>query len=410
MKMMNKISRAVFLAGIALFAMFPASAVEKDPYVNPTGSEFPILAYHAFRQELVNPENYKVLKQCGFNMGNGWVTDTELVSKSLTMAEDAGIKVLINMPGTRNPKDIPLITKKYDGYSATAGYLLWDEPVVSQFEKMAELISAVRGTSDKLAYINLLPNYASLKSIGAPSYKSYLEQFIAVAQPQFLSYDNYCIEEKEGKLVLRPGYFENLEIAKEVCQEHEIPLWTFCLSTAHFNYPVPNEAQLLFEAFTGIAYGSKCIQYYGYGSAGIAGKEVTTAPVDSLGKPRKVWYAIRKANTQIQNIGRILLDCDVKNVWHTGLEIPIGTKKLTSQELPGPFTRIVSGSKGVVISHLTNGKNNYLMIVNKDFEKSQRVNVEKRATVTRISTDGRLYADNSKSVTLKPGSCILYEW
>lgn len=414
--MRKLIASGVYLAtllGVAISMVLPArGAIKyKSDYVNPTGDEFPILAYHAFiNPELYTESNFKLLRDCGFNIANSWTPDTAYASTALKIADKLGMKVLVNLPQTRKPDLIPDLVSRYKVYPSTIGFLLWDEPIVKQFGLMNELIRAVTDHSHLLAYVNVLPNYASLTTIGAPSYRSYLEQFIADTHPQFLSYDFYCIINKDNELKLRDGYFENLEDVRSVTQTAAIPMWTFCLSTAHFDYPVPTEGQLLFEAFTALSYGSKAIQYYGYQTEAIGTDHLTTAPVDSLGTPRKVWHVIKKVNRQIQTVGKLLLDCESKNVWHTGAELPAGTRALRQNELPGPFTSIVSGSKGVVVGHLTDGTHNYLLIVNKDFERSQKVRVGKQGEVKRIYQDGKALVDRASQTTLKPGAWCLYTW
>lgn len=380
-------------------------------YINPTGKDFPILAYHAFRKDLANEKNFATLRECGFNMAFAWNEDTTCIPKIMTLSQEAGIKSFINCPQTRIASEIPILAQRYDRYEANAGYILWDEPNVSQFEKMGQLIKAVHESAPgKLAYVNLLPNYATPQQLVAEDYRDYLEKFVNIAKPRFLSYDNYCIIKEDGQLELRPGYFENLEIAREICNKYELPLWTFCLSTAHFDYPVPTEGQLLFEAFTALAYGSKCIQYYGYATDEIAGKKLVTAPVDQEGHRRKIWYVIRKVNSEIQRVGQLLLHCKSMGVWHTGANIPTGTVALKFSDLPGPFRKIVSGSAGVVVGHLSIENRNYLLIVNKDFSKRQKVKIEIDRPVTRITDSGRHIQTKNTSTTLKAGGWALYTY
>lgn len=401
----------IFLICVLCISFFKMHASEGSAYVNPTGDEFPIIGHHAFFEKMNTLENYIVLKQCGFNIANCWNSDTTYISKILTLAEKAGIKAWVNCPEIKNAINIPLFAQRYNHYPANIGYLIWDEPKANIFNKIKGLIEAVKINSPgKLAYVNLYPNYASTKQLKADTYNDYVESFVKTTNPQFLSFDNYCIYQEDGHLTLRPGYFENLEIIRRICNNHGIPFWTYVLSTAHFDYPIPTEGQLLFEAFTSLAYGSKAIQYFGYATDNIDGKKVYTAPVDQEGRRRKVWYTIRNVNAQIQRVGQLLLPCRSIGVWHTGAEIPKGSQSLKTSDLPGPFRRIVSGADGVVISHLGCGDTNYLLIVNKDFSHRQKVGVEIDKPVTRITqTDRNIMSKNSK-ITLKAGGWALFSF
>lgn len=389
------------------------TAGEKRIYVNPTGDEYPIMAYHAFKEPLINPENFRVLRDCGFNLANGWVVDTTKVSLSLKYAADADVRLLVNIPGTRDASKLKELVGLYDRYPATAGYYLYDEPTAAKFGRMAQLIAGVVDVSPRqIAYVNLLPNYATPEQLKASSYEEYLELFVQEADPQFISYDNYCIQtDADGFNVLRDDYFENIETVRRVADRHGLPFWTFILSTAHFSYPVPDEGQMLFQGFVGLAYGSKAIQYYGYATDAVCdGKPLNTAPLDQNGNRRPLWYKIRQVNRQIAAIGKILLGCHVKEVLHTGASIPKGTRKLDRSNIPYPFTGIVSGSAGVVVSHLKGNGADYLLLVNKDFERRQKVRIEKTAEVRRIYADGQSRIDNSRNVTLPPGGWCLYTW
>lgn len=384
---------------------------EGRTYVNPTGDEFPIMGYHAFWPEYSTVENYRTLRDCGINIAQGWSQDSADVPAQFRAAEEAGVKVLVNCSATHHTDQLISLEQRLNADPVNIGYLLWDEPKTEQFGKINERINAVVDVdSVKLAYVNLLPNYATTKQLGADTYAGYLEQFMTEARPQLLSYDFYCILKGKDGIQLRKGYFENLEEARKCSRRHNAPLWTFCLSTPHFGYAYPDEAQLTFEAFTALAYGSKCIQYYGYGPSIIDGTYSAITPVDSLGNRSDIWYAMQKTNAQIQTVGQRLLRCDSKNVWHTGTTIPAGSVRLTQSMLPRPFYSVVSQSAGVTVSHHTDGSRNYLLIVNKDFLSKQRVSVRRAPGVRRINEKGRELSESKVNYTLKPGSWLLFEW
>lgn len=403
------------IATTVIFAVLPACARDRQsppPYTNPTGSEFPILAYHAFRiPEMITPENFKIVRDCGINMVCAWCPDTANLTKTLNCTQEFNIKVLASSPFTSNVTGLKQNVRKYDKYPMTAGYVLWDEPDADLFPKLGQLIeAAIAPDETKLGYVNLFPNYANAKQLGKPSYKAYLEAFIETANPQFLSYDNYCIIQKGNNLILRDNYFENLEIARDVAENANIPLWTFCLSTAHFDYPIPDKAQLRFQAFSGLAYGAQAIQYYGYGPCEIAGKKILTTPVNQQGIRNRAWYAMRDVNREIQALAPVFLGAKVENVWHTGNNIPKGTTRLSAGKLPRELSSVVSTGQGVVVSHLTNNGHDYILIVNRDFQNRQTVRVAKNANVKRINAKGRTYTDKASRVTLPAGGWCLYTW
>jgi len=63
----------------------------------------------------------------------------------------------------------------------------------------------------------------------------------------------------------------------------------------------------------------------------------------------------------------VFLGAKVRGVWHTGAQIPIGTRQLTSKALPA-FVKSFSTPKHstVLVSWLKNGGRDYIVVVNRD--------------------------------------------
>ena len=60
-----------------------------------------------------------------------------------------------------------------------------DEPAVSDFASLANTTAALRAQRpNALSFINLLPNYASPAQTGAPTYTSYIDQYVQIVKPQ----------------------------------------------------------------------------------------------------------------------------------------------------------------------------------------------------------------------------------
>ncbi len=60
-----------------------------------------------------------------------------------------------------------------------------DEPSTAQFPLLANVTATIRQLYPQaLAFINLLPTYASPQQMGAPNYTEYVRQYMAVVKPQ----------------------------------------------------------------------------------------------------------------------------------------------------------------------------------------------------------------------------------
>ena len=67
------------------------------------------------------------------------------------------------------------------------GFWLSDEPSAPAFKHLANVSAEVaRRFPGKLRFINLLPSYAMLKQLGAPSFESYVQRFVEEVQPDVL--------------------------------------------------------------------------------------------------------------------------------------------------------------------------------------------------------------------------------
>ena len=259
-------------------------------------------------------------------------------------------------------------------------------------------------------YLNLLPSIVNPKDLGTKDYEEYAQRFVdEVALPQ-ISYDFYPIVDEGGKIHVRPQFYENLEVVRKVAQRNGIPFWAFVLSTAHDPYPLPTATHMRLEAFSALAYGAQCIQYFTYWTPIGTVWNFHNAPIAKDGRRTHVYYLIKDLNREIQNLAPVFLGAEAAGVWHTR-SIPQGTIQL--QTLPAPFTRVEADGQGVLVSHLVNGKRQYLMIVNRDIDNAQNVTIEHSRTVKRIMPDGterKEKANGACTMPLAPGDYLLYRF
>ena len=76
---------------------------------------------------------------------------------------------------------------------------------------------------------------------------------------------------------------------------------------------------------------------------------------------------VREMNAEIQARAYVFLGAKVQGVWHTGIDVPLGTKRFDAKFLP-PFVKSFDIPNGgtAVVSWLKNGDTDYLMVVNRD--------------------------------------------
>lgn len=401
----------LFLAACLLGIQFQTrSEFSTVGYKNPTGDKLPLMALCGLdTPDQINDSNFRNLKECGFNLFSTKYGDDQQIISALNAAEKSGIKFMLSCPGVESAQTIGETVEKYKNNNQIVGYTITDEPTANRFHvyrPSRDIALSISPT--QIPFITLLPNYVDLDYLGTSSYKEYLRQYMLSLELPLLCFDNYPIVQEKGQTIVREDYFSNLEDAKSVVEEFKIPMWTFILTSSHFNYPVPTLPHLMFEAFTGLAYGSQGLAYYTYGCPpSFHNIEYTQTPIDINGNKSEVWYLVRDLNGILSNLSPVFLGADVLNVYHTGKHIPIGTNKLKTKYLPRVIKSLNSQWTGVVVSHLRNRDKEYLLIVNKDIESQQKIKIGTRKTIARINEDGSVVPFHTQSINLAPGGIVL---
>ncbi len=379
-------------------------------YRNPTPGEFPILAWYSIVPDSAQTkERYQELREAGFNISSSHSYRDYHVLDALKASEGTGVKIMAK--SNELYSDTKNSVEKFMSHPGLAGYFLIDEPLAKDFPDLKAFRDRIMATdSTHLLYLNLFPANVSAEHLGTKSYENYIERFVNEVQLPFISFDFYPIVEnpKDGSFYWRPIFYENYEIISRVAKRHGIPFWAFCLSTAHDPYPIPTSVHLRCEAFTALAYGAQCIQYFTYWQPISQKWNFHHAPIDETGKRTDTYYLVRDLNREIQALSNVFLGAMVDDVSHTGKEIPQGTKRLTS--LPKGFGEITSDGEGVMVSQFHNGNDRYLMILNRDIHHAQKINLQRPQGIKKVNPDGKLSADSRDSkIVIAPGDYVLYK-
>ena len=158
-----------------------------------------------------------------------------------------------------------------------------------------------------------------------------------------------------------------------------------------------------------MAYGAQGIQYFTYTSPGTEVWNFHNAPIDHEGLRTEVYDLLREINGCIHALEDVFLGARTLWVGHTGSTIPKGTRPLG--QLPPQIRRVEADGQGVLVSLLQNGGKRYLMIVNRDLGREQRVTVETSDGVRRVMPDGsRTDASRyAQTLAVEAGDMLLFE-
>lgn len=395
-----------------MMGVLSASCEKRDviirPYENPVGDKMPIVDWGMFQNpEMETIENYRLYQEAGFTMTIPKRNDLKGTEETLKICESIGLKAIIWIP---NIKSIDQFVRDFRNNPATGGYLYADEPGVKSFSLLRKCDNEILALdSNSMIWTNLLPNYASAEQLGTSNYREYIRKFIEVVQPSMLSFDNYPFVEKDGEVEMRPGFYRNYEDVKDICGEYGVTFWSYLLAVPHLQYATPTPGQLALQMNSALAYGAQGLGYFGYQQSNTKSSANYHDPVVTYsGKLTSSYYNIKDVNVGVQSQAKHLLGMKLIGVWHTGSKIPEGTHRLSASDLPKGIARVNSNGDGLIVSRYTIGDNEYLMIVNRDYEYSQRVQIEKDSSVKMVDKRGRVVADKRNKIKINPGERLIF--
>ncbi len=222
----------------------------------------------------------------------------ETIAKQIALCEKHDLKAIVNRGGLQ-PEKLP-------ESSAVWGYRIRDEPSSEDFSGLRHTVDKLRETRPgKLSYINLFPNYANARQLGAPSYDKYVERFVTEVGVDILSMDHYPMMRPDSDG--RSKYCENLEVMRKYSLRAKIPFWNFFNIMPYGNHFDPTEAQLRWQIYTSIAYGAKGVLYFCYWTPKGGEFPKGGAIITAEGRKTHHYEQARRINLGIKQLGPTLM-------------------------------------------------------------------------------------------------------
>lgn len=367
------------------------------PYYDLTGltvdGKFPIVAWTGITAQ---ESEYKmeIMRDCGINVYLGWYDTVEEVIMTLDNAQKVGVKAILSCDDILyQPAEF---VPKVMNHPALFGYHIEDEPETSEFEMLSQIVGGILKVDDTHpCYINLYPNWAWGD---IDSYRYKLNAFLSTVPQRFLSFDHYPVREIDGVSALRPEWYKNLEDVRYVAKAKKLPIWAFALSLSSGVgsewYPVPTTAELRLQQFSNLVYGAQGFQYWTFHGIYRTSKS-------------QIYDRVLQVNKELQALSKIFLGAEVTDVWHTGAELPYGTKALS--ELPKGISKLETSEVGAVVSRVVKEGKTYIAIVNKDYKNDMTLDIAFADKATKIDNMGFKGEAKSEIVTVSPGNIIIYQ-
>ena len=391
---------------LLLFVIFKSNGYAQS---KKSGEQLPTLAWMGIPEHETTLARFEELKASGITHNFTLYSSADAMEKALKLAEKTGIKMVIACPELRSEPEKTV--RRFMNSPATAAYYLKDEPPRKDFPALGEWAKRIQAVDNKhFCYLNLLPNHADLRDMGTDNYLDYLSLFIKEVPLQVLSFDQYPVI-GAGSSNIRESWYDNLELFAKESKNAGKPFWAFALTVAHGPYPIPTQAALRLQVYSNLAYGAQGIQYFTYQTVKDARWDFNNGPLTLDGKRTEVYDRMKLMNQEIKALSPVFLGARLLNVSHTGDTVPTGTFKLASA-LPKPFRILETVGLGAIVSHLKNGNDEYLVVVNRDMVKTMKLMVKCDDNVQRVLKDGTTVPANAymDTVVVEPGDVQIFKW
>ena len=357
--------------------------------------QMPIIGWGSWDQQNASAARYAEAKDAGFTHLTQWCTSPAEAKRLLGEAEKAGIKLIIGMG--HDVKRMTAAAKEFTaaakGSPALEYYYITDEPHIKHAEAIRDCVKLYEELDPAHpCYVNLFGALCDrwtrndverqMKHTGCATHDEYIRSLYDIVPLKMISFDVYPVLSFKPlevgdfrlhgqRVFLKERWYETLEATSALARERNIPMFAFALVAAHRHYPaqdypVPTRAHLRLQQYSNLAYGAQALQCFKYAMM----KEYhgyNNAPIVVGGRRSPVFDLVREMNAEIQARAYVFLGAKVQGVWHTGIDVPLGTKRFDAKFLP-PFVKSFEIPNGgtAVVSWLKNGDTDYLMVVNRD--------------------------------------------
>ncbi len=326
-------------------------------------------------QDLCNEDNIRMIAECGFTSipvegGDPAINKTALgfvrkYGMTCSGVSDWRIQTAIEMArtGATDAELDAYLKAVVDDYAeyfdVIKAWWLRDEPAAELFPALGAVRASLKRLDpDRETMINLFPIYASNDQLGTNGYQEYLDKFIEIVDPSYMSYDHYHFR-KSGN---RKDFFENLEIFRDTSIENGLDPMLIILVTEHMSYVNPTKEQIQWEVNMCLTYGMKRISYFTYWLCqSLLAQGWSNAFADANGQIYQHYYEVQEINKWLLPLGRELFGKNSTAVFHAGSSsLEKGCEKYKSY---GDLGEIKS-STGCVIGFFNDGS---FMITNKAY-------------------------------------------
>ncbi len=243
---------------------------------------------------------YKEIADANFTMvlGGFGARTPDTVKQQIELCERHDLKAVVSRAGLA-PDQLP-------ESPAVWGYMIRDEPSARDFPDLRKMVEEIRAARPgRLSYINLFPNYANEQQLGTKTYDEHVKRFVDEVGVHVLSMDHYPVM-KPG-VDNRQGYLDNMETMRKYSLKKDIPHWNFFNVMPFGPHSDPTEAQIKWQIYTSLAYGSKGVLYFCYWTPRGGEFPKGGAIITAEGRKTRHYEQAKRVNHAIKQLGPTLM-------------------------------------------------------------------------------------------------------
>lgn len=241
----------------------------------------------------------------------------------LALANGSGLDALVAdtriaaaLAGTDVDANLDAVTHDWANAPGLAGYHVRDEPSEPAFPALARVVNGLASRDPShVAYVNLLPNYASPDQLGAPSYDAYVGDYLAAVKPKLLSWDYYPFLTGSADA---GGFFADMAVVRAHALAAKLPFWQFVQSISFNGHRATTKAEKLWVGTETLAYGGAGVSYFTYWTPPQTAENFGVGIIGSDGAPTAQYAEIRDNDARLSAFGRYLVAATSTAVFHGG--------------------------------------------------------------------------------------------
>ena len=306
------------------------------------------------------------------------------------------------------------IKKDYPKSPAVWGDYPVDEPNSKDFKHINKIIKRyIELFPDKIPFINLYPNYASIpkntgeeviSQLGNATYSEHIDQYVREIELPYICFDYYPFT---GKNVFAT-YLENLDIVSRACKKSDREMWVIIQTGAWKAEEILDAYQLEWQVYLCLAYGARAIIHAGYSKVWW---DETTSCVNTKGEKNVTYEYVKNINSVLHSdFGSEFLKYDYiyteayGDINSADERIRTQLKKQNKNEKPSDLPDIkIDSDKAVVAGYFKKPGGFAVMVVNSHnpFDKSESITANIKLETNNITKNLILKSGQGGFVTFE---------